>query len=428
MRKHYYNLQLFAGNAAGTVVNYSGNGTAANAGTYNTVADTAVSTGDLSVEMKTFYDKTLLTLVGPKLVHEQFGQKRPIPRNGGRTIEFRGFKPLAKALTPITEGVTPAGRKLVAYNKTADIEQFGDYIEQTDLLEMTAIDNTIVEATKALADQAGRTMDTIVRNELVTGNQVYFVPKRSGGTETEVTSMTAIDATCLLHVKDVFRVAAFLKKNNAPTINGDYVAIIHPYVAYDLMQEAGDVWMDVHKYTTPENIFRGEIGKLGGVRFVETTEAYIYNDILGVVDSSADANSKTTVTLKENLAKAVSDGDKVYIDGHEVEIDADAAATGKTFTLTTTTTYASKGAIVTVTNSRPVFSTLFLGSGAYAITDIAGGGIEHIVKQRGYGNDPLNQRSSIGWKGIKTVKILIDEYMYRVESASSLGGFDIVAD
>ena len=30
--------------------------------------------------------------------------------------------------------------------------------------------------------------------------------------------------------------------------------------------------------------------------------------------------------------------------------------------------------------------------------------------------DPLDQRSSIGWKGMKTAKILIDNYIVRVES------------
>ena len=66
----------------------------------------------LSAEMKTFYDMTLIDEAQSNLVHDQFGQKRPIPKNGGKTIEFRKFAPLAKALTPITEGVTPDGKSL----------------------------------------------------------------------------------------------------------------------------------------------------------------------------------------------------------------------------------------------------------------------------------------------------------------------------
>ncbi len=328
MKDYFIDLQLFA---AGEQVN-------------------TTATESLSAEMKTFYDKTLITLASPYLVHDQFGQKRDIPKNGGKIIEFRKFSSLPKALTPLTEGVTPTGNKLNVSAVSASVEQYGDYIEQSDLLELTAVDNTIVEATKQLASQAGLTMDTIVRNEIVGGTNVLYCPKVSGDTETEVTSRSQLDSTALLRVKDVFKAAAELKAMNAPKIDGYYVGIIHPYVAYDLMQEAGNQWMEVQKYASPENMLKGEIGCLGGVRFVESTEAKIW--------------------------KAGADG-------------------------------------------CAVFATLIMGADAYGVTSVTGGGIEHIVKQKGYGNDPLNQRSSIGWKGLKTAKRLVEEYLIRVESGSA---------
>ena len=76
------------------------------------VTTDATSGNNLSVEMKTFYDMTLIDEASAQLVHDQFGQKRPIPKNGGKTIEFRKFASLPKALTPLTEGVTPDGKKL----------------------------------------------------------------------------------------------------------------------------------------------------------------------------------------------------------------------------------------------------------------------------------------------------------------------------
>ena len=99
----------------------------------------------LSVENKTFYDMTLIDEAAPALVHDQFGQKRPIPKNGGKTIEFRKFAPLAKALTPLTEGVTPQGKSLDVTTITAEVSQYGDFITMSDMLEMTAIDNVVVE-------------------------------------------------------------------------------------------------------------------------------------------------------------------------------------------------------------------------------------------------------------------------------------------
>ena len=299
----------------------------------------------LSAEMKTFYDMTLIDEATANLVHDQFGQKRPIPANGGKTIEFRKFAPLAKATTPLTEGVTPDGKSLAVSTITAEVAQYGDYITQSDILELTALDNTILEATKLLGRQAGLTLDTVVRDVLQSGTNVTYCPKVADGVETAVTSREALDATSQLTVKVIQQVVAKLRGQNAPTIGGKYVAIIHPYVAYDLMRDPE--WIDAHKYANPTNLYEGEIGEIAGVRFVQTTEA------------------------------------KVYAGG--------------------------------------VFGTLIFGEGAYGVTEITGGGLQTIVKQKGSAGtaDPLDQRSSVGWKAIKTAELLIPNYLVRVESKSA---------
>ncbi|MBO5396463.1 MAG: N4-gp56 family major capsid protein [Clostridia bacterium] len=375
--------------------------------------------------MKTFYDKTLITLAGANLIHEQFGQKRPIPKNGGKTIEFRKFSRLPKALKPITEGVTPDGNKFNVTAVSCTVDQYGDYIEQTDMLELTAVDNTIVEATKELASQAGVTLDTVVRNELNGGTNVMYAPKvDENGNETEILSREDITKDCKLRVKDIFRAAAQLKAVNAPKINGSYVAIIHPYVAYDLMQEAGDQWVSIQKYLSPDNLLKGEIGTLGGVRFVESTEAKVFGpseitDGLTRLTVASDVNGSTSVTVEEYMdEKTFTTPCNVFAAGVKNLIKK---VQGNTVTLSTAATL-KKGDIITGIgggkDGSAVFSTLFLGENAYGVTDIEGGGLEHIVKPRGYGNDPLNQRSSIGWKATKVAKRLLEEYIIRVESGS----------
>ena len=327
------NLQLFAVNSGGT----------------NVTNTTTVSGADLSPEMKTYYDMTLLDEAGPQLVHQQFGQKRPIPKNGGKTIEFRKFSKLPKATTPLTEGVTPTGGTLNVTAITATVDQYGYFIVQSDVLELTAIDNTIVEATKILGQQAGMTLDTIVRNVLLTGTNVSYADKLVSGVLTPVTSRSALDATAKLTVKEVKKQVTNLRAVNAPKINGDYVCIIHPYVAFDLMSDPE--WIDAHKYASPEEIYNGEIGKIAGCRFVESTEAKIYKD----------------TTCPTGLA---------------------------------------------------VFISLFLGQNAYGVTEITGGGLQTIVKQKGSAGtaDPLDQRSSVGWKAMITAEILLPEYLIRHES------------
>lgn len=386
-------------------------------------------TGDLSAEMKTFYDMTLIDEAGPQLVHDQFGQKRPIPANGGKTIEFRKFSSLPKATTALTEGVTPDGGKLEVSTLTATVSQYGYYIVQSDVLELTALDNTILEATKLLGKQAGVTLDTIVRNVMQSGTNVTYCPKIDPSTkaETAVTSRNNLDGTAKLTVDVIQQVVAKLRAQNCPTINGDYVAIIHPYVAYDIMRDPE--WIDAHKYAQPDSLYSGEIGKIGGVRFVQTTEAKIYRGgdlasnsrTLTVNNSSGYTGAITSVAFDGgSVASGALIGKYIEINGVRALVTAN-TTNSITFDSTNFGTIADNTVIYPAACSAgAVFGSLFFGEGAYGVTEITGGGLQTIVKQKGSAGtaDPLDQRSSVGWKALKTAELLVPNYLVRVESCS----------
>ena len=312
----------------------------------NLFAGNTNTTGDsgLSDEMKTFYSDYLIDMAEPELVHDQFGQKHPIPKRGGKTIEFRKYDPLPKALTPLTEGVTPDGQKLAMGVLTATVKQYGGFIELSDILLLTAIDNNLVMATRLLGSQAGRTLDTITCEVLNGGTNVQYA-------EGQVNSRETLAAEHKLTVNAIRRAVRFLKVMNAPKINGYYAGIIHPDCSYDLMDDPK--WVNVKTYSDPEGIYEGEIGRIEGVRFVETSEAKIF----------------------------------------------------------------TKGG----SGSRDVYSTLILGADAYGITELTGGGLQHIVKQLGSGgtSDPLNQRATAGWKATKVAERLVEAYMVRIETCST---------
>ncbi len=306
-------------------------------------SNTNVSTAEgLSKEMKVYYSDYLIDNATPKLVHDQFGQKHPIPKNGGKTIEFRKYSPLPKLTDPIEEGVTPDGQSLNVTTVEATVAQYGGYVTLSDVLLLTAIDNNLVQATKLLGSQAGSTLDTITREVLNGGTNVIYSGGKNGRSD--------LDETSLLKVDDIKKAVRLLKSQNAEKINNDWVAIIHPDISYDLTNDPA--WVDVKTYD-PDDLYEGEIGKLFGVRFVETTEAKIW-------------------------AKAGS-------------------------------------------GNRAVYSTLVLGDNAYGVTEITGGGLQHIVKQLGSAGtgDPLDQRATAGWKATKVAERLVENYMVRIESAST---------
>lgn len=306
-----------------------------------TTASTAGN--DLSAEMKAYYSDYLIDLAEAELIFDQFGQQHPIPKNGGKTIEFRQYDPLPELTTALTEGVTPDGQSLNVKTLTATVSQYGGYVTISDMLQLTAIDNNVVQATKLIGSQAGRTMDSITRDVVTAGTVVQYTNGKA--------SRAAIAAADVLTVDDVKKAVRFLEAQDAPKISGSYVGIIHPNVKYDLMKDPD--WEAPHQYVDTENIYNNEIGKLYGVRFVENSRAKVFQKAGA---SSAD-----------------------------------------------------------------VYATMIIGAEAYGVTGINGGGLEHIVKPLGSAGsaDPLNQRSTVGWKGTKTAEILVQQYMVRIESGAS---------
>lgn len=311
-------------------------------------ATTSASSGNnLAPEIKTYYSDYLIDLAEAELVHDQFGQKRNIPSGNGKEIEFRQFMPLAKIQDALVEGVTPDGQALDTSSLTAKVKQYGGYVIITDLLDLTAIDNVKTEATQLIGSQAGRSLDTVTREILNGGTNVQYH-------EAERAGRTALIETDTLTVKAIRAAVRTLKRQNARTIDGSYVGIIHPDVAYDLMSDPN--WVEWQKYTSPDKMYNNEIGKIAGVRFVETTEAKIFEKVGGSSTSKFD-----------------------------------------------------------------VYSTLIIAANAYGTTNIEGGGLQLIVKQKGSAGtaDPLDQRSTIGWKATKTAERLVEDYMVRIETACS---------
>lgn len=339
------NLQLFAGE----------------------VVNSTTSPG-LAPEAKVYYEKNLIRMSKPKLVHHQFGQKRTIPKNGGKNIEFRRYAALPKALTPLTEGTPPPGQALNVITVEATARQYGDWVPLTDVVQLTSIDNNLVEATNACGTQAGMTLDTVVRDIMHTGTNVWYCPKiNADGTTTEVKSRSALTKDCRLTTDVVDQVVAFLRSQNAPTDEeGYYIGIIHPFAAYDL-SKCSD-WRKPREYCNPEKIYKGEIGEYGGVRFVDTSEAKIYKDEtcpdgLGVFG---------TLILAPEQAYGCID-----IEGQE-----------------------------------------------------AGENVKVIVKPIGSGGveDPLDQKGTCGWKAMDTAAILIENYIVRVESCSPVYSGTVIAN
>ena len=454
MNKKTLDLHLFgAGENVNTTVGY----TDVNAGSVRPYSELE----GLSEEMQVYYSDYLIDNAEPNLIHDQFAQKHPIPKNGGKTIRFRKYDPLPKLTSALSEGVTPTGQSLNMGVVEATVRQYGGYVEFSDLLLLTAIDNNLVMATKLLGSQAGRTLDTITREVLCGGTNVQYgadaVPARyllTGG---------ALEGNHYMSVDCIKRAVRFLKNQNAEKINGAYACIIHPDCAYDLTSDPN--WKYPHQYGDTKALYEGEIGMIEGVRFVESTEAKVfhapdllnnartascenngYSELNSIGTASVGTGSKYRLAItnekgmesvegRELVGRAVliydaSEGSWQYavITGWTTSpgvlylfLDRPLLAGGKGSTPFVATTedkvYPGEAGLA----GRDVYATLVMGDNAYGTTELTGGGLEHIVKQLGSAGtaDPLNQRATVGWKATKAAARLVEAFMVRIETAST---------
>lgn len=172
-------------------------------------------------------------------------------------------------------------------------------------------------------------------------------------------TMAAIASTGKFGVAEVKKAVRTLTKNKAKRFGDSFVCVIDADMAYDLMNESvNGGWVDVSKYKNPEKIYSGEIGKLYGVRFVVTTQNLIEQE-------AAEASGSNAAKLELHCA-------------------------------------------------------YFFGQDAYGTTGEKGN-IETIWKNKGSGGtaDPLEQRSTAGWKGHHCAKILTEGWMVRAICAVS---------
>ena len=315
--------------------------------------------------VQAFYDRNLLDRAQPNDIHGRFGQKRPISQRNGNQIKFRRYSQLAAATTALTEGVTPAGSSLAVTDIVSTLSQYGDYITLSDMVSMTNQDAVVTEATDVLGDQAGTTIDITRRDVLVAGSNVAY----AGG----VASRGALVGK--LTAADLDKAIRFLKNQNAKfikmgimpsdgigtgAIRKAYIALIHPDIEYDLEQITG--YRAVSDYGSQEGVIEDEVGAYKNIRFVTSTNCKIF------------ANASTVLT---------------------------AGFKGST--------------------TNDVYATVILADNAYGVSPLSGMAMNTYVKALGSAGsaDPLEQRSTVGWKATTVCTILNQTWLLRLESLAT---------
>ena len=244
-----------------------------------TNTDTNMTTSSaLSAGMQTYYNRELLRTFEPNLVHLQFGDEHRMPPHSGLVMNMRKLIPLETNTKALSEGDPGESVMLAETEVTVQLQQYGEYARCTDKLDLTHLDMDIMRRTKLFGDAGARSIDAVVREELAKCANVIYAGGKASRAE-----LTAADK---LTSRELRKAVKTLKKNHAQTFGGYFVAIIGPDTIYDLQED--EAFVKVSQYQDKENIYTGEVGRLFGVRLVETTEAKIFE---GAGASGADVAS-----------------------------------------------------------------------------------------------------------------------------------------
>ncbi|MEG1560117.1 MAG: N4-gp56 family major capsid protein [Clostridia bacterium] len=393
----------------------------------NTTGNTLQTTG----LNKTFYDRQLLESAKTRFVHAKFGQKRSLKKHHGKQIEFRRwnlFDPGA-VMNGLEEGVTPTGQALEQTNVNAEISQYGAYVEVSDVLDMTGFDMVINDSAELLGEQLGTVVEWVTRDEICSGNNVRYANGK--------TSRYSLTANDKLTVEEIRKAVRTLKDAKARYFSDNgrkphFICICSPEATYDLQSDQN--WQDVSKYSNAEQIYSGEIGRLYGVVFVESTEAKIFSPTIN--KKLAPGSTTTTIKFSTPLTKS----EIAYLKSTDATVKI-----GNTTNCTVTGTGGLTAAVDTITLSTAlsaaplagtivlsedagatgaeVHATLVFGKDAYGTIELEGSGVlETIIKPVGSAGtgDPLNQRATVGAKVMGyAAKILNDYWIVRIEHGVS---------
>lgn len=391
--------------------------------------NTTQSTSTMSRLNKTFYDRQLMESAKTRFIHAKFGQKRPIPSHSGRTVEFRRwnlFDP-TEVMNGLEEGVTPESQALSQTAIEARLEQYGAYVEVSDLLDLTGYDRVIADSAELLGEQLGTVVEWVTRDAMCSGANVQYANGKEERAE--------LESGDKLTVEEIRKAVRSLRKAKARMYSDGgrkphFICICSPEATYDLQSDPN--WQDVSKYSNAEQIYSGEIGRLYGVVFVESTEAKVFRPTISLTTVSGSTTTELklsapltkeqveyleksgTINIGTNVNKTAQAGGAT-IGGSSIKLSSALSSAPAAGTRVYSGDAGAKGV--------DVHATLVFGKDAYGVIDVEGrGALETIIKPCGSAGtgDPLNQRATVGAKVMAyAAKVLNDLWIVRIEHGVS---------
>jgi N4-gp56 family major capsid protein len=204
------------------------------------------------------------------------------------------------------------GERAIALTKISKtLIQRGQIVKLSDVLNATDLFNSLQQSVKINGQDAAIDMDNITRNILVGSNvgdnvnsgatamegtystdpatnldngdsltELYADGTKQTSSGGEYTTFEQTTSGNTLDGAAVLNAVTQLKVNRAqPTSGGMYACVASPQVLSDIMQD--NTWLNASQYSNVEELYKGEVGRLFGAKFVMTSNPFITESALG---------------------------------------------------------------------------------------------------------------------------------------------------
>lgn len=327
---------------------------------------------DITPRTNTYIEAQMLRYAGPVQVLQHTALMKRMPKNKTQTITFRRPRVFDPATTPMVEGITPPATAFGYDDIAATLQQYGQVVEFTDVIEMTHEDPVVNDMARQAGDNIGRTIEALDWAVVRAGTNVAYA---NGSVRTDVNTPVTLNLvrsmtrTLKRNKASKFREVVASGPNYATrAIEASWIAVGHVDLDSDIRNLPG--FIPCAQYGSRNMICAEEIGAVEDVRFILSSDLDVFENGGGAFSGSGTAMVTTSGTSADVYPLVVFGKDA----WGRVSLEMDSESIKPT---------------IIPANSRPEKS------------------------------DVLGQRGYVGWKTWHVAKILNNAWMVRGEVAAT---------
>lgn len=358
-----------------------------------------ISTNTLPDALRTIYSADLEMTATPMMVFDQFvEEKRNFVADKGQRVVWTIYRQLAPSISSLSETVDVDGAQIQDFQVDFTVNEYGYSIGTTEKLNLLSYFGPIENIVRTLlAPQMAHSVDILARNAFWAG-----APTTYANGAANRAALTSSDVATI----DIIKQAAFrLSTQRVQPAGGNYVCVTHPAVIYDLREDS--LWENAGVYSDPGRLMTGEVGRIYGVRFIESHHARLANaggNATQTTLSSAAGYNSTVLTVGSTTGFAAGDELTIYAAAKSTPDGTDATQenvivasvdSGTQLTLRRATSIAHASGDK-VRKATDIFPLMFLG----ADKPVGKGTVLAPEVRVALKIDRLQRMSYIGWYGL----------------------------